>query len=323
MRKKKLLIGLLTVICAFSLVACGSDKDDKDKDSDKEKTTVTEKTDIDVSEDISDDTTEATEQEESKEVTLAWLKEHGPNFRKDASVISDSNIAVLPGNPTIDTALDAYMSWYVVGDGYPQFTECLSNEIKPDMSKNYVLKETKELAESFDKGPKGETWVRFENHSEEVITVQQAIENKWFIIEFCNDKKVYSSNDSAVYINLGYTSQKGYANSIDDVVVLNDYLLKYYGEPNFFGVCMNYDYQSIDEVIAGDESRTTYDIGWIGDEYGVFVTIRYDELTKFGDLCVDVDDIMIIPTAMLENTCSFSTAPYHTDITVYDANLIK
>lgn len=115
MRKKKLLIGLLTVICAFSLVACGSDKDDKDKDSDKEKTTVTEKIDIDVSEDISDDTTddttEATEQEESKEVTLAWLKEHGPNFRKDASVISDSNIAVLPGNPTIDTALDAYMSW--------------------------------------------------------------------------------------------------------------------------------------------------------------------------------------------------------------------
>lgn len=322
MIKKKLLIGLLTITCAFSLAACGSKDDTKDNASDQDITASTEDSDATVSNDTND-ITETTDDAEVETVNLAWLKEHGPNFRKDASVISDSNITVIPGNPTIDTALDAYMSWYVVTDNYPQFSECLNDEISQDSNENYSLKETKELAESFDKGPKGEVIVRFENHADDTITVQQAIENKWFIIEFSNDKDVYSSEDSSLYINLGYTSTAGRANAVNDAVVLNDYLLKYYGEPNFCGVCMNEDYNTVDEIIASDYSYSVYDIGWIGDEYGVFCTIRSDVLNSSGELAVNVDDIMIIPTEMLEYTYSFSTAPYHIGSTVYNSNLIK
>lgn len=324
MIKKKLLVGLLAVSCALSLVACGSDDDKKDKDSDKEKTTATEKVDVLTTEEVSDTTEAVTEAVESKIVHLAWIKENSPKFRKDASAFSGSTIAVLPGNPELGTVLDNYMTWCaVLLDGHPQLSEILDKEIKKESSLDTTFKETKELAESFDKGPKGEIQIRFENHSEDTITVQQAIDNKWYIINLGNYKDVYTSTESALYINLGYTSSLGYANGIDDVTVINDYLIKYYGEPNYCGVSMNYDFKTVDELIASDSAGTQYDLGWIGDEYGVFITVRKDLRNDSGDIVVDAETLKIIPKEMLEFTNSFSGAPYHTGDTVYTTNLIK
>lgn len=315
MIKKRLFISLCIISCAFSLCACSSKSNIKNESS-EETTVSTEK----VENDISNDTTNEIE---DKSIHLAWLKENGPKFRTDASIISDSNITVIANHPTIDIALDAYMSWYIVDIDYPKLSDYLDTEISANWQEYFSIKETKELAESFDKGPKGDVFLTFENYSDSPITIRQAIENKWFIIEFSNNKDVYSSIDSPFYINLGYTSRKGYAHNIDDGIVLNDYLLKYYGEPNFCGVCLNYNYKTVDELIASDETYSTYDIGWIGDEYGVFCTIRSDEINFEGDLAVNIDDIMIIPKEALEYTNAFSTAPYNSNSTVYNSNIIK
>ena len=54
--------------------------------------------------------------------------------------------------------------------------------------------------------------------------------------------------------------------------------MKYYGTPNFFGISMNFDYDTIEDFIANEKDRSAYDLGWIGDEYGVFVTTLNEKL---------------------------------------------
>lgn len=227
----------------------------------------------------------------------------------------------MPNNPTIDTALDMYMSWHIVDSGvdYQQLSESLDTEISSGSSKFYLLRETKELAESFDEGPKSDVFIMLENHSEESITVKQAIEKKWFVIEYSNDKKKYTYGESSMYINLGCSNV-----AESDLDVMNNYLMKYYGTPNFFGISMNFDYDTIEDFISNEKDRSAYDLGWIGDEYGVFVTIRYDGRSTYdGTETLNIDNIMIVPVEMLEYTQKFSTTPYLPDSTVYNSNLIK
>lgn len=315
MKKRIISILLCTTIAATLFTACnsktGSDEPASDIVSESETTE-----ELSGTEEVA-----SIEEVDENENNLAWLKQNYMNFRSDADIITDSAIPVMPGNPTIDTALDTYMEWHVVDFevDYCQFSECLNNEISAGMSKFFTLKETKELAESFDNGPKSDVFLIFENHSEETITVKQAIENKWFVISYSNDYDKYDFGESTMYINLGYSEEKK-----SDMTVVNDYLIKYYGAPNFCGVGQNFDYATLEEFVANENHHQMYDLGWIGDEYGVFTTIRLDEINSYdGSQVLKIDGIKVIPVEMLQYTDEFSTMPYTTDSTVYNSNLIK
>ena len=205
------------------------------------------------------------------------------------------------------------MSWHIAdGDfDYCELSELLDIEIST--LQMFTLKETKELAESFDEGPKSDVFIVFENHSDETITLKEAIENKWYVISYTNYKNKYVNDPTSMCVNLGCADEY-------DKDILEEYLIKQLGYPNFCGISMDYNYDTIEDFVENESSYDPYDLGWIGDEYGVFITIRKDEVNNYdGQLWINIDGINIVPVESLKYVQDFLTI----DETVYNSNLIK
>lgn len=315
--KIKILTVLLSTTIILSLLTGCTKSNNNDNNTNLTTTTTSSSEDISETTEISSE--EITEEVLEEENDLVWLKNNYTKFRADESVISDQNIKILVDNPTIDTILDKYMSWHIVDSScnYCELSELLDHEISYDSKKMITLKETKEFAESFDEGPKSDVFIIFENPSDETITVKEAIENKWYIISYSNYADKYGNDPTSMRVNLGCADEY-------DKDILEKYIISKYGLPNFFGLDLNYNYNTIEDFIANEKDYSPYDLGWIGNEYGIFITIRMDGKSTYdGFEYMTIDDIRIIPVEMLQYTQEFSTTPYDINSTVYNSNLIK
>ena len=306
MKKGIMLVGM-TLCFSLAISGCGSMKESNSSETEK-----SIKNDTEIENSDYEDTCEY----------AYWLKNHKDKFRSDDSIFSTEKIMVLQGDVSIDNVLDSYMSWCsIMKDDHPQLSEILNDSIYPKSYYSDSFVETKELADSYDNGPKGSIIIHFENLSDTEITVEQAIKNNWFSIQLGNYMDVYTYCDSPVYINLGYSSDNGKVTQPENYKIIEDYLIKYYGEPNYLSVCMNDDCSNIQEVIDNiDNAGDVYVVGWMGDKYGIFITVRNDSKWMDENPCINFDVMSIVPREMFESANSFSSAPFLENVN--DSNLV-